>query len=107
MGPVRQFEATNERATRTIGRNADVSGHTKWSEMRASRGVTGKWVAVAGDDRVKHYFTDTVRPHWRQAAKCGKGPAVGDSPSDARLGFCTDCLPVEPEDLEDVDGIHG
>lgn len=53
---------------------------------------------------MKHYFTDTVKPHWWQAAKCGKGPAVGNSPSDARLGFCTDCLPVEPEDLEDVDG---
>jgi hypothetical protein len=52
-------------------------------------------------------FTDTVEPHWWQAAKCSKGPAVGDSPSDARLGFCTECLPVEPEDLEDVGAIHG
>jgi hypothetical protein len=84
-----------------------VSGHTKWSEIKARRGVTGKWVAVAGDDRVKHYFTDAVKPHWWQAAKCGKGPAVGDSPSDARLGFCTGCLPLEPEDFEDVEGIHG
>jgi hypothetical protein len=83
-----------------------VSGHSKWSDIKRQRGVSGGWHPVAGDDQVRHWFTDTVKPPWWLPAKCGKGPAVGKSDSDSRLGYCDVCMPVEPEDLEDVEGIH-
>ena len=73
-----------------------MSGHTKWSEIKRRAGMSGKWCAVAGDDQVRHYFTDTERPGWWQAEKCGKGQAVGDSPSDARLGFAPTVCPSSP-----------
>ncbi|MDQ3690169.1 MAG: hypothetical protein M3406_09080 [Chloroflexota bacterium] len=81
-----------------------MSGHIPWADIR--RGPPGSWNRVAGDDQALHNFRDTMAPEWWRSAACGKGPAVGTSQSDTAPNPCATCLPVEPEDLDDVPGEH-
>lgn len=78
-----------------------MSGHRAFSEIR--RGPPGSWNRVGGDNRL-HYFTDMTQAQWWRESVCGRGPAVGKGETDAHLGFCNECLPMD-EELEATTGL--